>query len=109
MAVLCHDPVGFAKRLKVAEVCTQLGIGQQTCCGWLRKYGGMPPALAKHLSGLGKEDALLVPFVQRVPRLWQAQKQFLAQWLPQQSAILVLPGAPCPYQPVEEGRLTAVI
>ena len=51
--------VGLGKGQKVAQICKQLGISEQTCYRWRQKYGGMSPDMAKQMKALEKENARL--------------------------------------------------
>jgi transposase-like protein len=51
--------VALGKGLKVAQICRELGISEQTYYRWRQKYGGMAPEAAKQLKVLEKENARL--------------------------------------------------
>ena len=44
---------------KVADICRELGITDQTFYNWRRKYGGMEVSQAKHLKQLEDENRRL--------------------------------------------------
>ena len=50
---------GLGRGLRVAEVCKELGISEQTFYRWRQKYGGMAPEVARQLKALEKENARL--------------------------------------------------
>ena len=45
--------------MTVEEACRALEITVQTYYRWRQKYGGMPPAMAKQLKALQKENSRL--------------------------------------------------
>jgi putative transposase len=51
--------VELGKGARVADVCRQLSISEQTYYRWRQKYGGMAPAVAKQLRALEKENGRL--------------------------------------------------
>ena len=53
----------LGKGAKVPDVCKQLEITEQTYYRWRQKYGGSPPAMAKQLKALEKENARLKKMV----------------------------------------------
>jgi transposase-like protein len=57
VAKLRQADVQLGKRLKVPEVCKQLGISEQTYYRWRQKYGGMAPEMAKQLKTLQKSNS----------------------------------------------------
>lgn len=59
VVMLRQADVGLGKGLKVADVCRELGIGEQTYYRWRQKYGGMAPDMARQLKALEKENGRL--------------------------------------------------
>jgi len=53
--------VALGQGLKVPAVSKQPGISEQAYYRWRQKYGGMAPAMAKHLKALEKENAFRCP------------------------------------------------
>ena len=49
----------MAKGLKAEEAARKEKIAEQTYYRWRQKYGGSPPAMAKQLKALEKENARL--------------------------------------------------
>ena len=63
VGMLRQADVELGKGLKVADVCKQLGISEQTYYRWRTKYGGMSPAMAKQYRALEKENSRLKKLV----------------------------------------------
>jgi putative transposase len=63
VAKLRQADVELGKRLKVPEVCRQLGISEQTYYRCRTKYGGMDPLMAKQMKELEKVNGRLKKLV----------------------------------------------
>jgi len=59
VAKLRQADVELGKGSKVAAVCRQLGVSEQTYYRWRTKYGGMDPLMAKQMKEPEKENARL--------------------------------------------------
>ena len=57
--LLRQADVELGKGTRVAEVCRQLSISEQTYYRWRQKYGWMAPDMARQLRALEKENARL--------------------------------------------------
>jgi len=55
--------IHLAKGLKVAEVCRQLDVTENTYYRWRKEYGGLDVKQARHLKELEKENARLKKLV----------------------------------------------
>ena len=55
--------IHLAKGLKVAEVCRQLDVTENTYYRWCKEYGGLDVKQARHLKELEKENARLKKLV----------------------------------------------
>lgn len=49
--------------LSVGEVCRKMGISEQTCYRWRKKYGGLMPSEMKRLRQLEEENGRLKKLV----------------------------------------------
>ena len=59
IGILRKAEVVLAQGTKVAEMCRDLGVSEQTYYRWRKEYGGMKISQAKRLKDLERENARL--------------------------------------------------
>ena len=59
ISMLCEADVQLSRGQKVAHICRELGIAEQTYYRWRREYGGLKVSQARRLKELERENIRL--------------------------------------------------